>query len=89
MEIDYTIQIWREGKQFIAHAMPLDVASCGTSPEAARLALQEAVKLFVSSAEEHGTLDELLDEAGYKRHDMRWQAPEWVCFEHHSALVTP
>ncbi len=89
MEIDYTVQIWRDGKQFIAHAMPLDVASCGETPEAARLALNEAVKLFVASAEEHGTLDEVLGEAGYKREDSRWLAPEWICFERHFALVTP
>jgi hypothetical protein len=89
MEIDYTVQIWREAEQFIAHAMPLDVASCGATPEAARLALNEAARLFVTSAEELGTLDEILDEAGYKRQDSRWQAPEWVCFEHHSALVAP
>ena len=87
MEIDYTIQIWREGKQFIAHAMPLDVASCGDTPDAARLALNQAVKLFVASAEEHGTLDDVLVEAGYIRENSRWQAPEWVCFERHSALV--
>jgi predicted RNase H-like HicB family nuclease len=61
MDIDYNVQIWREGKQFIAHAMPLDVASCGETPEAARLALNEAVKLFITSAEEHGTLDEVLE----------------------------
>jgi hypothetical protein len=89
MEIDYTVQIWREGRQFIAHAMPLDVASCGETPEAARLALNEAVRLFVTSAEERGTLDEILDEAGYKRQDSRWQAPEWICFEHQSAFLTP
>jgi len=89
MEIDYTVQIWREGKQFIAHAMPLDVASSGSTPDAARVALNEAVRLFVTSAEELGTLAEILDEAGYKRQDSRWQAPEWVCFEHQSAMVTP
>jgi hypothetical protein len=64
MEIDYTVQIWREGKQFIAHAMPLDVASCGVTADAAGLALNEAVKLFVTSAEELGTLNEILEEAG-------------------------
>ena len=24
-EIEYTVQVWQEGKQFVAHAMPLDV----------------------------------------------------------------
>jgi predicted RNase H-like HicB family nuclease len=62
MDIDYTVQIWREAGQFIAHAMPLDVASSGDSPQAARAALDEAVKLFIRTAEEHGTLTEVLAE---------------------------
>jgi hypothetical protein len=24
-DLEYTIQIWKEGEQFMAHAMPLDV----------------------------------------------------------------
>lgn len=60
MDIDYTIQIWREGSQFVAHAMPLDVASSAATPQAARAALDEAVKLFVKTAEQHGTLAEIL-----------------------------
>ena len=34
MKLDYTVQVWKEGKQYIAHAMPLDVASSGATPEA-------------------------------------------------------
>ncbi len=60
MEIEYSIRIWREGKQFIAHAMPLDVASSGVTPDAVRLALREAVDLFIATAEEHGTLNDVL-----------------------------
>ncbi len=85
MDIDYTVQIWREGGQFIAHAMPLDVASCGTSPQAARVALDEAVKLFTKTADEHGTLTEVLEDAGYKHDGSRWQSPDWICIEKHFA----
>jgi len=60
MDIDYTVQIWREGAQFIAHAMPLDVASSGPTPQAARAALDEAVKLFIKTAEGHGTLAQII-----------------------------
>ena len=87
MEIDYTVQIWREGGQFIAHAMPLDVASSGPTPQIARLALEEAVKLFLKTAEQHGTLADVLEEAGYENDGSRWQSPDWVCFERHSAPV--
>lgn len=66
MHIDYTVQIWKEGSQFVAHAMPLDVMSSGLTPEAARIALDEAVHLFLVTAADIGTLDEILQETGYK-----------------------
>ena len=87
MNIDYTVHIWQEADQYIAHAMPLDVISSGRSVEEARHALQEAVELFLETAEEINTLDELLQEAGYTfRHD-GWISPAWVAVERHSVLV--
>jgi predicted RNase H-like HicB family nuclease len=59
-ELEYTVQIWKEGDQFIAHAMPLDVVSAGQTVEAARDALDEAVSLFLETAAEAGTLEEVL-----------------------------
>jgi predicted RNase H-like HicB family nuclease len=85
MDIDYTVQIWREGGQYIAHAMPLDVASSGTTPQEARVALEEAVKLFTDTANERGTLQEVLEEAGYQYEGSRWRSPDWICFERHLA----
>ncbi len=54
------VHIWREGDQFIAHAMPLDVMSSGPDPKSARKALEEAVHVFLLTAEEMGTLEEIL-----------------------------
>jgi predicted RNase H-like HicB family nuclease len=65
-DIDYTVQIWKEGNQFVAHAMPLDVMSSGKTPEEARKALDEAVHLFLVTAADVGTLDEILRETGYE-----------------------
>ncbi len=31
-DIENTVQIWKEGNQFVAHAMPLDVISPGSTP---------------------------------------------------------
>ncbi len=62
MDIEYTVQIWKESDQFIAHAMPLDVMSSGRTPEDSRKALYEAVELFLATAAEMGTLDEILAE---------------------------
>ena len=87
MRIDYTVQVWREDGQFIAHAMPLDVASSGPTPEAARKAVDEAVRLFLATAAEHGTLTEVLEDAGYRRVRREWRGPAWLGFEQRSCLA--
>lgn len=78
MVIETTTRIWREGTQYIAHAMPLDVSSAGATPDGARKALREAVDLFISTAKEHGTLDEVLEECGYTFAGGTWSAPQIV-----------
>jgi len=88
MKLDYTVQVWREDGQYIAHAMPLDVASSGASPEAARLAVDEAVQLFLATAAEHGTLKEVLADAGYRRNGKHWASPAWLGVEQRTCLAT-
>jgi len=85
--IEYTVQIWEEGRQFVAHAMPLDVMSSGNTPEEARKALDEAVHLFLVTAADIGTLDEILQENGYEIKEGRWVGPSWVAIEKHSAVL--
>jgi predicted RNase H-like HicB family nuclease len=87
MNLEYTVQIWKEGNQFIAHAMPLDVMSSGPTVEAAREALDEAVGLFLETAAEVGTLEEVLQECGFDLQQGRWVSPAWVSVEKHSAVV--
>ena len=87
LNIEYTANIWQEGDQFVAHAMPLDVMSSGQTPEEARKALDEAVHLFLGTAAEEGTLEEVLDEAGYQRERENWVGPAWIAIERHSALI--
>lgn len=86
-DLEYTVQIWREGDQFIAHAMPLDVMSSGATVEAAREALEEAVGLFLDTAAEVGTLEEVLQDCGFDLQQGRWVSPAWIAVERHSAVV--
>ncbi|MEW6658525.1 MAG: hypothetical protein AB1424_07670 [Thermodesulfobacteriota bacterium] len=85
--IDYTIHIWQEGSQFIAHAMPLDVMSSGPTPDVARKALDEAVRLFLLTLEDMGTTAVILQECGYQLDQGSWKSPSWVATERHSAVV--
>jgi hypothetical protein len=41
--------------------MPLDLASAGETPEGARQAVDETVRLFLTTAAEHGTLEEVVE----------------------------
>jgi predicted RNase H-like HicB family nuclease len=85
--IEYTVQVWQEGKQFVAHAMPLDVMSCGPTPERASQALREAVELYLVTAAEAGTLTEALEEVGYEPKGQRWISPTWIALERQSIPV--
>ena len=87
MNVEYTAQIWQEGDQFIAHAMPLDVMSAGRTPDEARKALDAAVHLFLVTAADIGTLEEVLQEAGYEPQDGGWTAPAWIAIERHSTAL--
>jgi len=70
-DIEYTAQIWKEGDQFVAHAMPLDVMSSGKTPDEARKALDEAVHLFLVTAVDMGTFEEILQEPGHGFNERR------------------
>lgn len=87
MNLDCTINIWKEGLQYIAHALPLDVMSSGPSPQAAREAVDEAVRCFLKTATDAGTLETILEECGYTRQGSAWIAPVWVGVERHAVAV--
>ncbi|MBL8290734.1 MAG: hypothetical protein JNN08_02795 [Bryobacterales bacterium] len=65
MEIQFTTRIFKEGRTFVAHALELDVSSCGGTKDRARRNLKEAVRLFLEEAEKMGTLEQILEEAGF------------------------
>jgi predicted RNase H-like HicB family nuclease len=54
-----TAVVWKEGKSYVSKCPELGVASYGASPEKARAALEEAVKLFLSNAKRLGILQDV------------------------------
>jgi len=87
VQVNLTVNIWQEGTQFVAHALPLDVMSSGDTPEAARRAVDEAVECFLKTAADHGTLEQVLEECGYERRDGAWESPNWIGVERHALNV--
>lgn len=78
MEIQFTTQIFKEGRAFVAHTPELDVSSCGDSEEQALANLKEAVRLFLEEADKIGTLNQILEEAGFFKRDDTLAGPEFV-----------
>jgi predicted RNase H-like HicB family nuclease len=65
VQIEFDIIVFREGESYVAYCPELDVSSCGRDIDQARANLKIAVRLFVEETAKMGTLDQVLQEAGY------------------------
>jgi predicted RNase H-like HicB family nuclease len=72
MKLEIEAELWREGSQYVARANPLNVLTCGDTREEAESALEEAVELFLETAREMGTLEDVLVECGYSIVEDKW-----------------
>ena len=89
MEINFTAQIWREGKTYVSYCPELDVSSCGNSSEKAKKNLIEAVAAFLEETKKMGTLKEILQESGFaKEGQKKWNAPEWISLGRERVLIS-
>lgn len=80
--IEYDIIIFKEDEAYVAYCPELDVSSCGNSIEHAREMLKTAVRLFLEESEKMGTLEDILEEARYKKDASgRWIPPKLVATE--------
>ncbi len=88
MEINFTTQIWKEGKMYVSYCPELDVSSCGKTIRETKKNLMEAVEGFLEEAKKIGTLREILSESGFiKEDEKRWKSPEWVSLERERVLI--
>jgi hypothetical protein len=61
----------------VAHALELDVSSCGGGKEKALNNLKEAVRLFLE-AEKMDTLEQIRQEAGYSKTKQKIASPRFI-----------
>ena len=82
VSIEFDMIVLKEEKNFVAYSPELDVSSCGDTVEEAKANLKTAVRLFIEEAEKMGTLEDILTEAGYRKHAAnKWTAPRMVATE--------
>jgi predicted RNase H-like HicB family nuclease len=80
-DFSFVAHIFKEGETFVAHALKLDVSSCGDTEDEARRNIREAVKAYLEALERMGTAREVLKESGYRLENDRWYEPEFVALD--------
>lgn len=81
--IEFDSIFFKEGTAFVAYCPELDLSSCGNDIEQARINLKTAVRLFAEEAKKMGTLDDILEEAGFTHvSGATWVPPKLVATEY-------
>jgi predicted RNase H-like HicB family nuclease len=80
-KIIYRAEFFREGDAYVGLCPELNVSSFGDNIEDAKSSLQEAIEAFIETCEEMGTLEEVLEEAGFSHRHNIWSAREPIFAE--------
>jgi len=65
MKLKLTEELWKEGNMYVSYCPELDIASCGENVDQAKKNLKEVILINLEEAQKLGTLDDLLQEAGF------------------------
>jgi len=92
MRLRFTSLIFKEKDMYVSYCPELDVSSCGKDVDKARKNLLEAVSIFLEETKSMGTLNEILEEAGYmpvdKKHSA-WNPPDLILTERRELNFLP
>ena len=82
MQIEFDMIIFKEDATYVAYCPKLDISSCGNTVEQAKKMLKMATRLSLEEAEKMGTLEDILEEANYKKDTSgKWLPPKLVATE--------
>ncbi|MBI5194475.1 MAG: hypothetical protein HZA08_13700 [Nitrospirae bacterium] len=80
--IDFDVIVLKEEKTYVAYSPELDISSCGNSVDHAKEMLKTAVRLFLEEADKMETLEDILEESGYRKDTGgHWISPKLVATE--------
>jgi predicted RNase H-like HicB family nuclease len=80
--IEFDMIVFKENETYVAYCPELDISSCGNSVEHSKEMLKTAVRLFLEESEKMGTLEDILEEANYKKDASgKWLPPRLIATE--------
>lgn len=81
-DIEFNVEVWKEGDMFVSYVPQIDISSCGKTVDQARNNIREALELYFDESENMGTLQQILEEAGFEVDNKKhWRAPEMIAYE--------
>ena len=78
IDIKIPVSIFKEGRQFVAYTPVLDISTCGGTITSAKKRFAEVVDIFFEECITRGTLDDALENLGWKKMKRQWHAPKLV-----------
>ncbi len=78
MRLRFPAVFFREGDLVVSLCPVLNVSSFGETQDEAEQSLIEAVAAFIRGCNELGTLEEVLEESGYRQEKGIWVAPAFI-----------
>ena len=86
-KVIYKAEVFEEDGVYVGLSPELNVSSFGDTPQEATDSLQEAVELFLEGCESLGTLEEVLEESGFKKEGDTWRLRERITEEKVATLA--
>jgi len=72
MQIDLHVDYFEEDGVIVALCPQLQVSSFGDTLQEAETSIREAIALFFEGCKSLGTLDEVLEESGFRKSNGKW-----------------
>ena len=69
IQLDFTIELWKKSRWYVARSPELDFISQGEAREEATKNLEEVIKIQFEEMTKMGTLEEYLNECGFEIQD--------------------
>jgi hypothetical protein len=90
LKADIPVWFFKEGDSFIAYSPALDLSSCGDTEALARKRFTEDVNLFLAETVKMGTLDEVMEECGWRKvpNNQGWLPPIYRSTEESITIPT-
>ena len=78
LQAKFQLQIFKQGKQFVAYTPALDLSTSGRTEKEAKARFSEILDIFFEELVEAGTLDVVLKNLGWQKERSQWQPPKIV-----------